>query len=124
MFLVDGRYLSSDQLFLERRKRGLTRFINLLVKHPILASEKLVSIFLTVDTELTSWRSGTSLELEEEFTHKTISQQFIKNWNEEKEMSRWRSIRLGAETSLETLTYVIQLIFFYFHFFFINMYSF
>jgi sorting nexin-8 len=103
-------------LFLERRKRGLTRFINLLVKHPILSSEKLVSIFLTVDTELTSWRSGTSLELEEEFTHKIISQQFIKNWKEEQEMNRWRSIRLGTETALETLTYVIQLIFF-FHFF-------
>lgn len=108
MFLVDGRYLSSDQLFLERRKRGLIRFINLLVKHPILATEKLVSIFLTVDTELNVWRSGTSLELEEEFAHKVISQQFIKNWKEEQEMDRWRSIRLGTETSLETLTYVLQ----------------
>lgn len=102
--LVDGRYLSSDQQFLERRKRGLSRFLNLLVLHPLLSQEKLVSIFLTVDTELNTWRSGSALELEEEYTNRVVSSDFVSSWNEKQQMQNWRDTRLGTETALETLT--------------------
>lgn len=84
----------------------MSRFINLLVKHPLLGQEKLVAIFLTVDTELTAWRNGSTLELEEEYTNRVIADDFVQAWNHEQQMTRWREVRLGTETSLETLTYV------------------
>ena len=35
---------------MEKRRRGLVRFVNALVKHPILSQEQLVVMFLTVPT--------------------------------------------------------------------------
>ena len=48
--LVNGRHLSSDVAFMEKRRRGLVRFLNALVRHPILSHENLVVMFLTVPT--------------------------------------------------------------------------
>lgn len=48
--LVNGRHLSADSTFIEKRRRGLVRFANALVKHPILSQEQLVVMFLTVPT--------------------------------------------------------------------------
>ena len=47
---VNGRHLSSDVTFIEKRRRGLIRFTNALVRHPILCQEQLVVMFLTVPT--------------------------------------------------------------------------
>lgn len=47
---MNGHYLSADNAFIERRRRGLTRFANSLVRHPILKEETLVVMFLTVPT--------------------------------------------------------------------------
>ena len=47
---VNGRHLSSDVTFIEKRRRGLVRFTNALVRHPILSQEQLVIMFLTVPT--------------------------------------------------------------------------
>lgn len=44
------------------------------------------------------------LELEEEYTNRVISQEFIASWSEEHQMQRWRDVRLGTEASLEALT--------------------
>ena len=35
---------------MEKRRRGLVRFVNALVKHPVLSQEQLVVMFLTVPT--------------------------------------------------------------------------
>jgi len=35
---------------MEKRRRGLVRFANALVKHPVMANEQLVVMFLTVPT--------------------------------------------------------------------------
>ena len=48
--LVNGRHLSSDVTFIEKRRRGLVRFTNALVRHPVLSQEQLVVMFLTVPT--------------------------------------------------------------------------
>lgn len=48
--VVNGRHLSSDVTFIEKRRRGLIRFANALVRHPILSQEQLVVMFLTVPT--------------------------------------------------------------------------
>ena len=47
---VNGRHIAADNLFIEKRRRGLARFANALVRHPVLREEQLVVMFLTVPT--------------------------------------------------------------------------
>ena len=47
---VNGNHILSDASFLEKRRRGLARFANALVRHPVLSQEQLVIMFLTVPT--------------------------------------------------------------------------
>lgn len=48
---VNGTHLAADSSsFLEKRRRGLVRFTNALIQHPILSQEQLVVMFLTVPT--------------------------------------------------------------------------
>lgn len=47
---VNGNHLSNDNGFIEKRRRGLARFLNALVRHPILSQEQLIVMFLTVPT--------------------------------------------------------------------------
>ena len=54
---VNGRHLSADASFIEKRRRGLVRFLNVLVRHPVLSQEQLVVMFLTVPTVSLSWLS-------------------------------------------------------------------
>ncbi|ODQ82592.1 hypothetical protein BABINDRAFT_30855 [Babjeviella inositovora NRRL Y-12698] len=77
-----------DTQFLQRRRRGLSRFINQLIKHPVLSKEPLVVVFLTVPTDLTSWRKQANVDLSIEFQGKKISKSFIVNWEKEN-ITRW-----------------------------------
>jgi hypothetical protein len=52
--LVNGNYLAADATFIEKRRKGLARFVNALVRHPVLGQEQLVIMFLTVPTVCTS----------------------------------------------------------------------
>ena len=47
---INGNHLATDSSFLEKRRRGLARFANALVRHPVLREEQLVVMFLTVPT--------------------------------------------------------------------------
>ena len=47
---VNGNHLATDTLFIEKRRRGLGRFANALIRHPVLREEQLVTMFLTVPT--------------------------------------------------------------------------
>lgn len=47
---VNGNHLSNDGGFIEKRRRGLARFLNALARHPVLGQEQLVIMFLTVPT--------------------------------------------------------------------------
>jgi len=47
---VNGNPIAADTLFLEKRRRGLARFINAVIRHPVLNQEQLVIMFLTVPT--------------------------------------------------------------------------
>lgn len=108
--LVDGSYLSTDTQFLERRRRGLQRFLNLLLKHPVLKNERIISIFLSVDTELSVWRSsGAALELHEEYHNRVISPDFIASWDEPARQEHWRNIKHSAEAVKDTLTQFCKL---------------
>ncbi|KAG9327731.1 hypothetical protein KVV02_000177 [Mortierella alpina] len=58
----------ADEAFLERRLRGLTRFMNALVRHPVLRSDPLVVSFLTEPVELALWRKDVVISTDDEFT--------------------------------------------------------
>ncbi|PWW79404.1 hypothetical protein C7212DRAFT_275497 [Tuber magnatum] len=70
--LLPPKRLAADAAFLERRRRGLSRFANALVRHPVLSQEQLVIMFLTVPTELSVWRKQANLSVQEEFSGKTL----------------------------------------------------
>ncbi|KAI9021495.1 hypothetical protein CLU79DRAFT_703276, partial [Phycomyces nitens] len=62
-----------DEVFLERRRKGLERFLSSVVRHPVLAKDELVAVFLTESSVLRTWlRSHTPL-MEEEFMHQHLS---------------------------------------------------
>ncbi|KAF1815368.1 sorting nexin-like protein mvp1 [Eremomyces bilateralis CBS 781.70] len=69
---INGNYMTSDDSFIEKRRRGLQRFANALVRHPVLNQEQLVIMFLTVPTELSVWRKQASITVVEEFTGKAL----------------------------------------------------
>lgn len=42
--------MTVDDAFLEKRRKGLTRFINFVARHPILREDAVVVVFLTEPT--------------------------------------------------------------------------
>ncbi|SCU91190.1 LAFA_0F02344g1_1 [Lachancea sp. 'fantastica'] len=89
---------NADPIFLIKRLNGLSRFINLLVKHPVLKTDDLLLTFLTVPTDLLGWRKNANYDTTDEFTDKKIGMSFIKMWH--KEMAeRWNE----ADASIDTL---------------------
>ena len=87
---INGNHLATDNSFLEKRRRGLARFANALVRHPVLREEKLVVMFLTVPTvdaslssdlkgakltklqELAVWRKQATISIQEEFVGRSL----------------------------------------------------
>ncbi|KAI4192756.1 MAG: hypothetical protein LQ346_004178 [Caloplaca aetnensis] len=70
---VNGRHLATnDNSFVEKRRRGLVRFTNALVRHPVLGQEELVKMFLTVPTELAGLRKQVSTSVQEEFVGRQL----------------------------------------------------
>merc|ERR1712093_669174 len=47
-------------------------FANALVRHPVLSQEQLVTMFLTVPTELAVWRKQATISVQEEFTGRPL----------------------------------------------------
>lgn len=60
-----------DNVFEERRRRGLVRFINAVVRHPILGKDDVVIAFLSHPSEINSWKRANSPSLDEEFVRKS-----------------------------------------------------
>lgn len=90
---VNGNHLSNDGAFIEKRRRGLARFLNALIRHPVLSQEQLVIMFLTVPTvrtnrstpdpkgasslltsikELAVWRKQANLSVQDEFAGRAL----------------------------------------------------
>ncbi|CDM31330.1 hypothetical protein DTO013E5_23 [Penicillium roqueforti] len=70
---VNGTHLSADSSsFLEKRRHGLVRFTNALVRHPVLGQEQLVIMFLTVPTELSVWRKQATISVQDEFVGRVL----------------------------------------------------
>ncbi|KAI0999791.1 Sorting nexin [Podosphaera aphanis] len=71
---LNGNHLAVDRLFIEKRRRGLARFMNTLLRHPVLRQDHLVNMFLTIPTELSLWRKQSSFSVEDEFSGKILPQ--------------------------------------------------
>lgn len=69
---VNGNHLSNDGAFIEKRRRGLARFLNAVCRHPILSQEQLVIMFLTVPTELAVWRKQATISVQDEFAGRAL----------------------------------------------------
>ncbi|CAO1623770.1 unnamed protein product [Sympodiomycopsis kandeliae] len=63
---VAGRHFSSDDGFMERRRRGLQRYLRALAAHSILGRDELVQVFLTEKQPLTEWKHSNSPPATEE----------------------------------------------------------
>jgi hypothetical protein len=59
---VNGKHIAADNLFIEKRRRGLARFANALVRHPALSQDQLVIMFLTVPTVAVRPLPSTSID--------------------------------------------------------------
>lgn len=71
---VSGNHLTNDGGFIEKRRRGLARFLNAIIRHPVLGQEQLVVMFLTVPTELSVWRKQATISAQDEFTDRALPQ--------------------------------------------------
>ncbi|KAI1259119.1 hypothetical protein F5Y18DRAFT_318312 [Xylariaceae sp. FL1019] len=69
---VNGNHLSNDGAFIEKRRRGLARFLNAAIRHPVLGQEQLVVMFLTVPTELSVWRKQAAISVVDEFAGRPL----------------------------------------------------
>ncbi|KAM3579685.1 Sorting nexin mvp1, variant 2 [Umbelopsis sp. WA50703] len=56
-----------DAVFLDKRRKGLTRFVNFLVCHPTLSKDEVVNKFLSEPSELLAWRRQNPPSTDEEF---------------------------------------------------------
>lgn len=72
---IPGRHLSSDDLFIERRRRSLERYLKMLSLHPVLREDKLVTVFFTEKQVLSEWRNtAPPLYLDEEGITKIVDE--------------------------------------------------
>ncbi|EDO17419.1 hypothetical protein Kpol_1037p15 [Vanderwaltozyma polyspora DSM 70294] len=78
-----GSSQNLDRVFMERRRRGLKRFINLILKHPLLKNDKFVNIFLTFNSDINSYKKQNNFNAEDELTTKELSPFFKKIWKKE-----------------------------------------
>ena len=72
---IAGRHLSADDLFIERRRRGLERYLRMLTCHPVLREDKLVEVFFTEPRPIAEWKSSApALFLDEEGLIKVVDE--------------------------------------------------
>lgn len=63
--------VNPDANFLEQRRRGLARWLNFVINHPIIRDDGLLSVFLT-EPAFEEWRKHTAVSMEEESASKRI----------------------------------------------------
>ncbi|MBW0466375.1 hypothetical protein O181_006090 [Austropuccinia psidii MF-1] len=65
---ISGHHLATgdEAQFLEKRRRGLQRFLTFLVNHPVISTDSILNTFLTEPSDLATWRSHSTIHLIEE----------------------------------------------------------
>ncbi|TFK53402.1 hypothetical protein OE88DRAFT_1806360 [Heliocybe sulcata] len=63
--------IGPDENFIEQRRRGLARFLNFVINHPVIKDDGLLTIFLT-EPSFETWRKQASISLDEESASKRV----------------------------------------------------
>ncbi|GBE86450.1 hypothetical protein BKA93DRAFT_808821 [Sparassis latifolia] len=63
--------IGPDESFLEQRRKGLARFLNFVINHPVIKEDGLLTVFLT-EPSLEAWRKHSSISYEEESASKRV----------------------------------------------------
>lgn len=103
---VNGHYLSSDNYFLERRRRGLTRFINQVLRHPVLGEDEAVRTFVSLRNDISGWKKSVLSAAREEFHGRTIDPKFVQQWDEQQATALWAGLITELDRSHDS---VVQL---------------
>lgn len=104
---------SPDSQFLQRRRRGLHRFLNQLVRHPVLKSEPIVVTFLSVPTDLALWRKQARIDYALEFKGEKILTAFINSvWPTmgDEFLRNWKNAEQNVPKLIETWTKTVMLV--------------
>lgn len=99
---VNGNHIATDTLFLLKRRRGLSRFLTALLNHPILSQDQLVTMFLTVPSDLGSWRKSAALTIAEEFDHKPLPADLEASLPDDLETNLFPTVRAGVQKTAAT----------------------
>ncbi|GAA5846068.1 hypothetical protein JCM9279_004775 [Rhodotorula babjevae] len=72
---LSGHYLATDELFLDRRRRGLERALTALVAHPVLRHDALLTHFLSAPDDLATYRKSSAgvVSLDEESSQRVLT---------------------------------------------------
>lgn len=100
---------NTDELFLKKRMKGLSRFINLLLKHPFLNKDGMVQKFITLKVDLSSWRKNAKISTTDEFQNRRISNNFMKIWVKDFAI-QWNEADASIENMIETWSKIGALI--------------
>lgn len=104
---------SPDSQFLQRRRRGLYRFLNQIIKHPVLRGDAVVVTFLTVPTDLASWKKQAQIDYSLEFKGNKISPTFMNNiWPSIAEdfLQKWKIAESSIGAIIESWTKIVLLV--------------
>jgi len=71
MIPLPPKRIGGDEMFTEQRRRGLARFLNHVVNHPIIKDDGLLSVFLT-EPAFDTWKKTHSVSLDEESVSKRL----------------------------------------------------
>lgn len=63
--------IGPDEGFLEQRRKGLARFLNFVINHPVIKDDGVLAVFLT-EPSLEAWRKHTPISYEEESASKRV----------------------------------------------------
>ncbi|CDZ97971.1 Membrane coat complex Retromer, subunit VPS5/SNX1, Sorting nexins, and related PX domain-containing proteins [Phaffia rhodozyma] len=64
-FNLPPKRIGADSIFLEQRRKALSRYINFVVNHPTVGSDWLVGVFMR-EPKLDTWRKKTQVNVDEE----------------------------------------------------------
>lgn len=70
--LVEVCSPAADAVFLEQRRKGLQRFLNMLTNHPVTRDDGALNVFLT-ESSFESWRKRTKVSTDEESVSKRLN---------------------------------------------------
>lgn len=100
--------IASDEQFLERRRRGLTRYLTLVANHPILKHDKAVKAFLTETMDFSTWRKIHHEELQISEHNKNDEASLIGKLSNSQESLIPTTIETIVQTLRESLPELIE----------------